>query len=228
MSTNDTGSVDDGVADGSRSWRYLAWLQTWPLNHFTIMDYFRLSDFYDKSCNNEIIYMQKTVEHSQIKYGHTHIYTRIHTTHYTHIHTSSHNKATQRPTRSLIQIAIHIYILLKHHTPINTHTHTLTLTHTYTHPFPYGRTMRGIEYEVDTSSAQAKQNPSYFVIRKQYRESESNVNILAVYYIVGTGPQWGTVYQMPSVYSVLSCNLVCLSQPIVCIPVLLPKPTQTT
>lgn len=68
--------------------------------------------------------------------------------------------------------------------------------------------MKGIEYEVDNTSAQAAKLPQYFVIRKQERFSETNVSILAVYYIVGTGPQWGTVYQMPSVYSVLSCNLV--------------------
>lgn len=63
-----TGVADESTElDSSRSWRYLAWLQAWPLNRNTVMDYFRISDFYDKSCNNEMIYMQKTVEQSQIK-----------------------------------------------------------------------------------------------------------------------------------------------------------------
>ena len=67
--------------------------------------------------------------------------------------------------------------------------------------------MVGLEYEVDNTSPAAG-NPIYFIIRKQERLSETNVTVLAIYYIVGKGPQWGTVYQMPTVYSVLGCSMV--------------------
>lgn len=68
--------------------------------------------------------------------------------------------------------------------------------------------MTGVEYEVDNSSPMASKTPAYFLIRKQERHSETSVTVLALYYVVGTGPQWGTVYQMPTIYSVLACNFV--------------------
>jgi hypothetical protein len=40
------------------AWRYEEWLHTWPLNKSTVLDYFKHSDFYDRTCNNEIAIMQ--------------------------------------------------------------------------------------------------------------------------------------------------------------------------
>lgn len=42
-----------GGLDTWTSWRFLAWLQAWPLNRSTLLDYFKQSCFYDPSCNNE-------------------------------------------------------------------------------------------------------------------------------------------------------------------------------
>ncbi len=36
------------------TWRDDAWLSFFPLNVFTALDYFALSPFYDRSCNNEL------------------------------------------------------------------------------------------------------------------------------------------------------------------------------
>eukprot|EP00474_Spongospora_subterranea_P004090 CRZ04548.1 hypothetical protein [Spongospora subterranea] len=132
MATAALGQTD--TSHTYQSWRFLAWLQAWPLNRSTLFDYFKQSTFYDSSCNNELLILQRTVDHSHLK------------------------------------------------------------------------TMVGLEYEVDSSS-RASESPSYFLIKKQDRHSETSTTCLAVYYIIGTGPQWGTIYQMPSVYSVLVCNL---------------------
>ncbi|CEO95117.1 hypothetical protein PBRA_003883 [Plasmodiophora brassicae] len=128
-----------GGLDTWTSWRFLAWLQAWPLNRSTLLDYFKQSCFYDPSCNNELISLQRTLDPSYIK------------------------------------------------------------------------TMTGVEYEVDNSSPMASKTPAYFLIRKQERHSETSVTVLALYYVVGTGPQWGTVYQMPTIYSVLACNFASTS-----------------
>ena len=54
------------MADGKQasdlahtSWRFQAWLDHWPLNRNTLLDYFKHSDFYDTQCNNEVIIMQR-------------------------------------------------------------------------------------------------------------------------------------------------------------------------
>ena len=57
--------MDDGVLDelgyysmelalGKTCWRDAQWLDFYPLNQFTVLDYFSLSPFYDRSCNNEV------------------------------------------------------------------------------------------------------------------------------------------------------------------------------
>ena len=48
------------------AWRHEHWLHTWPLNPHTVLDYFKHSDFYDKTCNNEIAIMQ-TMQADSIK-----------------------------------------------------------------------------------------------------------------------------------------------------------------
>ena len=40
------------------SFKDVIWLQKFPLIKETILDYFALSPFYDRSCNNEVLRMQ--------------------------------------------------------------------------------------------------------------------------------------------------------------------------
>ena len=40
------------------TWRDDAWLSFYPLNIFTALDYFALSPFYDRGCNNELAKLQ--------------------------------------------------------------------------------------------------------------------------------------------------------------------------
>ena len=37
------------------SWRFEAWLNAFPLNRNTVLDYFKHSPFYDRLCNNEVV-----------------------------------------------------------------------------------------------------------------------------------------------------------------------------
>lgn len=123
------------------SWRWTAWLEQYPLNKSTVLDYFKHSDFYDRSCNNEVLAMQQQQQH------------------------------LYDPSRI--------------------------------------RMMRGIEYEVDNSIP----SPTYFLIRKQLRKSPEDVQVLALYYILGpqAGPGVGTVFPLPSVHRVLKTGLACFT-----------------
>ncbi|MES1912386.1 MAG: hypothetical protein MHM6MM_004671 [Cercozoa sp. M6MM] len=42
-------------------WRFKSWLDAFPLNQQTVLDYFRHSHFYLRSCNNEVLAMQGRV-----------------------------------------------------------------------------------------------------------------------------------------------------------------------
>ena len=51
-----------GAEEEDMSWisfRDDYWLERFPLNSVTVLDYFALSKFYDKTCNNEYIKMQR-------------------------------------------------------------------------------------------------------------------------------------------------------------------------
>ncbi|EIE22760.1 hypothetical protein COCSUDRAFT_16273 [Coccomyxa subellipsoidea C-169] len=52
--------VDENFADelAQTTWRDDAWLAFYPLNVFTALDYFALSPFYDRGCNNELAKLQ--------------------------------------------------------------------------------------------------------------------------------------------------------------------------
>jgi hypothetical protein len=41
------------------AWRSEAWLHAYPLHRGTVLDYFKHTDFYDRTCNNEIVNMQQ-------------------------------------------------------------------------------------------------------------------------------------------------------------------------
>lgn len=120
----------------TKSWRFEGWLDAYQLNRNTVLDYFRHSEFYDRTCNNETALMQQ-FDHTKLKL------------------------------------------------------------------------MTGIEYQVDTSI----NDPSYFLISKQYRESPKIVKTLVLYYIVGqdpldqTGIKRGTVFPLPDMYSVFRYNM---------------------
>lgn len=46
-------SVATARATAASSWRYEAWLNAYPLNKLTVLDYFKNSPFYVMTCNNE-------------------------------------------------------------------------------------------------------------------------------------------------------------------------------
>jgi len=119
------------------TWRWVAWLEKFPLNRNTVLDYFKFSDFYDRTCNNELI-IQQNVDPAKIK------------------------------------------------------------------------TLTGIEYELDADIAK---DDSYYLLRKQHRDSPRSVRVLSWYYVVndeqpgGTGPLRGTVFPLPDLHAVLRMNL---------------------
>lgn len=117
------------VDDYNASFRDTIWLQSFPLNAQTVIHYFALSPFYDRSCNNERLKMQRL---------------------------------------GLDQL----------------------------------KNMRGVEYEVLPNAA--KQLPQQlFLIRKQRRSSRTQVEPLAVYYVLD-----GSVYQAPNIHAMLTSRLV--------------------
>lgn len=70
------------------------------------------------------------------------------------------------------------------------------------------RNLKGIEYELERGNVQSPlENENCWVIKKQFRSSPTEVQVLALYYVVGTGPACGTVFQMPSLHRVARCNL---------------------
>ena len=64
------------VSESSTAWRYEGWLHSFPLNHATVLDYFKHSDFYDRTCNNEVALMQ-TMHADSLKYDHTQTHTQL-------------------------------------------------------------------------------------------------------------------------------------------------------
>lgn len=58
MSTNKPVLKEEYLQDLCKSWRYEAWINSFPLNRNTVLDYFKHSDFYDRTCNNETLAMQ--------------------------------------------------------------------------------------------------------------------------------------------------------------------------
>jgi hypothetical protein len=58
MSTLFSAAESAATALQQSAWRWESWLHTWNLNRSTVLDYFKHSDFYDRTCNNEIAIMQ--------------------------------------------------------------------------------------------------------------------------------------------------------------------------
>ncbi|RLN37200.1 hypothetical protein BBJ28_00013259 [Nothophytophthora sp. Chile5] len=115
--------------DYNASFRDTVWLQSFPLTAQTVLHYFALSPFYDRSCNNERLKMQRL---------------------------------------GLDQL----------------------------------KNLRGIEYELLPNGA--KQLPQQlFLIRKQRRSGRTQVEPLAIYYVLD-----GTVYQAPNIHAMLTSRLV--------------------
>lgn len=116
--------------DYNASFRDTVWLQSFPLNQHTVLHYFALSPFYDRTSNNEKLKMQK-LEFDQLKH------------------------------------------------------------------------MRGVEYEyLPTADTPQGQLQNFFLVRKQYRTSPTEVRPLALYYILD-----GTVYQAPNIRAILLSRL---------------------
>lgn len=117
------------VDDYNASFRDTVWLQSFPLTAQTVLHYFALSPFYDRSCNNERLKMQRL---------------------------------------ALDQL----------------------------------KNMRGVEYELLPNAA--KQAPQQlFIVRKQRRSSRTQVEPLAIYYVLD-----GTIYQAPNIHAMLTSRLV--------------------
>ena len=62
--------------------------------------------------------------------------------------------------------------------------------------------MRGVEYQLHSF-----QEPFLFVIRKQRRDSPTQVVPMASYYVIN-----GTVYQSPTAYGVITSRMVCIDK----------------
>ncbi|ETO18523.1 hypothetical protein RFI_18742 [Reticulomyxa filosa] len=58
---------EDPESSYCQSWSYPAWLGTYPLHQDTVLDYFKHSDFYDRTCNNEILAMQINIDANQLQ-----------------------------------------------------------------------------------------------------------------------------------------------------------------
>jgi mediator of RNA polymerase II transcription subunit 6 len=41
-----------------QAWRFASWLALYPLDAYSVLDYFKHSPFYDRSCNNELLELQ--------------------------------------------------------------------------------------------------------------------------------------------------------------------------
>ncbi|GAB5359896.1 hypothetical protein AAMO2058_000581400 [Amorphochlora amoebiformis] len=44
--------------DFQNTWRYESWIYFYDLNRMTVLDYFKHSPFYDRTCNNEVVLQQ--------------------------------------------------------------------------------------------------------------------------------------------------------------------------
>jgi len=66
-SAEEENNVSDPEVSYCQSWSYPAWLGTYPLHQDTVLDYFKYSDFYDRTCNNELLTMQINMDSNQLQ-----------------------------------------------------------------------------------------------------------------------------------------------------------------